>query len=270
MDMDSKENLPTNIPVDRAQSNILCKKKLLKDPCLCLMGDINMPEMYEIYDAFSVNYDELVKHEDCDKVFRNTLLSICDWKGKTVFEAGVGTGRVTAIYAGATNKIIAVDRSSHMISVAKKNLAQYLDKIEFAVKDNLSLSEFSVKADIFIEGWAFGHTVCDKPDSVERITEMLVKQATDLIKPCGKIIFVETLGTGNEEPKVSRKPLERFYKLLEDKYGFSRKAIRTDYLFETLDDALRILGFFFGEEMSKLVKERGNKRVPECTGIWVK
>ena len=129
-----------------------------------------------------------------DKNFRSTLLSICDWKGKTVFEAGVGTGRVTAIYADSAGRIIAADRSAHMIKAAKENLAQYSNKIEFAVKDNFSLSELAVKADIFIEGWACGHAVCDKPDTVEQI--------------------VETLGTGNEDPTDPSETLERFYKLL--------------------------------------------------------
>ena len=46
--------------------------------------------------------------------------------------------------------------------------------------------------------------------------------------------------------------------------------MRTDYLFKTVHEASRVLGFFFGEEMSKLVKEKGTKRVPERTGIWIK
>ena len=33
-----------------------------------------MPEMYEIYDAYSANYDELVNYEDCDKNFKDALL----------------------------------------------------------------------------------------------------------------------------------------------------------------------------------------------------
>ena len=226
--------------------------------------------MYEIYDSYSANYDELVRYEDCDKNFKNALLSICDWTDKTVFEAGIGTGRITAIYAGLAKKVIATDRSIHMIDAAKKNLDQYLSKIEFVVKDNFSLKELAVKADIFVEGWAFGHAVCDMPDKVEEISEVFIKQASYLVKPEGKIILIETLGTGNEEPKPPAVPLEKFYTLLENKYGFVRKVIRTDYLFETADEASRILGFFFGEEMKELAIKRGNKRFPECSGIWIK
>ncbi len=229
-----------------------------------------MPEMYKIYDAYSANYDELVNHEDCDKNFKNALLSICGWTGKTVVEAGVGTGRVTAVYAGIVKRIIAADRSIHMISAAKRNLSQYLNKIEFIVRDNLSLKDVASQNDIFIEGWSFGHIVCDMPDKIEEITKALVNQALSLVKPEGKIIFIETLGTGNEEPKPPVETLRKFYSLLENRYGFVRKEIRTDYLFETVEEASRILGFFFGEEMSQLVKKLGNKRFPECTGIWIK
>lgn len=230
-----------------------------------------MPEMYDIYATHSANYDELVNCEDADGNFARELLSLCDWKDKTVFEAGAGTGRVTSIYAKLAKRIIVADRASHMIDRAKLNLADYSDKIIFEIKDNLHLSELTLKADIFVEGWSFGHSVCDVPyEEVDDITDKLINQTLSLTKPGGRIVLVETLGTGNENPKVPADNLRKFYDLLENKYSFKCTAVRTDYLFDSVESAARICGFFFGDEMRKKIIAGNSRRVLECTGIWVK
>lgn len=53
----------------------------------------------------------------------------------------------------------------------------------------------------------------------------------------------------------------------ENERGFQRRAIRTDYRFDSVAEAARILGFFFGEPMVERVEAAGSERVPECTGL---
>ena len=48
----------------------------------------------------------------------------------------------------------------------------------------------------------------------------------------------------------------------------SRVDLRTDYAFETVDDAAQTLGFFFGEKMEQRIRARQWARVPECTGVY--
>jgi hypothetical protein len=86
--------------------------------------------------------------------------------------------------------------------------------------------------------------------------------------PPSTIVFVETLGTGVEHPQAPAPALAELYELLEHEHGFSRRVVQTDYLFTSRDEAVTLMGFFFGKEMAAGVAARGLLRVPEFTGIW--
>jgi hypothetical protein len=76
----------------------------------------------------------------------------------------------------------------------------------------------------------------------------------------------ESLGTGNESP-VKLDHLKNFYPWL-DEAGFQKKWIRTDYQFESLEEAEYLSRFFFGDEMGDKVKRKNWVVLPECTGVW--
>ncbi|HEX2989536.1 MAG TPA: hypothetical protein VHO49_02600, partial [Anaerolineales bacterium] len=61
--------------------------------------------------------------------------------------------------------------------------------------------------------------------------------------------------------------VEPAYQWLEAN-GFDSKWIRTDYRFESLDEAIELAGFFFGEELAEQVRANGSVILPECTGVW--
>jgi hypothetical protein len=82
----------------------------------------------------------------------------------------------------------------------------------------------------------------------------------------GTIILFESLGTGNEEP-VRLKQVESTYRWL-DANGFQNKWIRTDYRFESLEEAEYLARFFFGDELGNKVRQNNWVVLPECTGIW--
>jgi len=87
-----------------------------------------------------------------------------------------------------------------------------------------------------------------------------------VLRDGGTIILFESLGTGYESPQRLAH-LENFYNWLDDR-GFRNKWIRTDYLFESPEEAGRIAGFFFGNDMkARILKERMTI-LPECTGVW--
>ena len=56
-----------------------------------------MPSMYEIYDAHSDRYHELVMREDYQGNLARALKRVARWRDAVVVEAGIGTGRVTRI-----------------------------------------------------------------------------------------------------------------------------------------------------------------------------
>jgi hypothetical protein len=69
-------------------------------------------------------------------------------------------------------------------------------------------------------------------------------------------------------PAPPSRELAEYYAWLEEEQGFTRDAIRTDYLFASVDEAAAVTGFFFGAGFAERVRAEGWTRVPECTGIW--
>jgi ubiquinone/menaquinone biosynthesis C-methylase UbiE len=229
-----------------------------------------MPSMYEIYDSYSFEYDELVNHEDFQNNLSKKLFEIADFTGKTVIEPGIGTGKVTKLYIEKAKFVFGLDRANHMLERAKMNLSDFSDKISFHNIDNLNIAGINLKADIVIEGWGFGHTINDNELAIKETVKKLLEQCRQVLNPGGKIIIIETMGSGTNKPGAPMASLAQFYTILEKDYGFQNEIVRTDYRFDSVEQAARICGFFFGEQFSDYVKSNELKIVPEFTGIWHK
>lgn len=110
---------------------------------------------------------------------------------------------------------------------------------------------------------------------------------TRILRPGGKIIIIESLGVGKETP--SRPAALDPYMTYLDEKGFESKAIRTDYKFNDLDEAVELCRVFFGYFWifpffpwfmnglnSVLTRPKKAKKVtannwvllPESTGVW--
>jgi SAM-dependent methyltransferase len=227
-----------------------------------------MPSMFEIYEKHAVEYDQLVDAEDYQGNFGNYLRQVADWEGKTVLEAGVGTGRVTQLYADLAASAVCFDQSPHMLEAAKRRLSRFGGKISYRVGDNLKMPEVSPKCDIFVEGWSWGHSVVGSSDPVATIAEALIRGVRPSLKPDAVMMVVETMGTNTATPAPPEPRLDRFYKVLVNELGFHQAIIRTDYRFATSEDAIRIMGFFFGETMEKALADSRPTIVTEWTGVW--
>jgi ubiquinone/menaquinone biosynthesis C-methylase UbiE len=223
-----------------------------------------MPKMYEIYDRYAENYDELVSREDYLNNLHTFLNSIIT--GASVLELGAGTGRVTQMYIDKVQQAICCDRASHMLERAKHNLKDYSYKITFECIDTRQINPLKVKVDCVVEGWALGHTALDEFHRIDAFVSDLFQDLSKLLNDNGKMIFIETLGTNTEHPLIPDERLKTFYNLLEERYHMKKYVIRTDYRFKSLAEAKRILSFFFGEQMKDEVKDR---YVKEYTGVWV-
>ena len=210
-----------------------------------------MPTMTEIYQNNSFEYDELVTHEDYLGNLHKTLHAIFNFNEKSVIELGTGTGRLTQLYIQKVKKAYCYDNSNHMLNKAKIN-------------------KIKEKADFVIEGWSFGHAVNDIDCNIFSVTDNLVENCKSLLNKNGKIIIFETLGTNTKTPTAPTKALKSFYSYLEDKHKFKRVVIDTDYRFKTADEAVRVMGFFFGEKMAESLSKLNNNIVKEFTGMWYK
>jgi len=227
-----------------------------------------MPAFSEIYLLHADSYDELVSHEDYPGNLNVRLASLFDFSGKTFIEPGTGTGRLTGFYIEKAARTLCLDLSSHMLERAARNLERFGDKIVFDICDNLALHTLDHRADFVIEGWSFGHCAAASGTELEAVTDYLVANSLRLLNPGGTAIFIETLGTNVTEPRAPGKVLSDFYGLLENRHGFTREIVSTDYRFTDYGEAARIMGNFFGDAMKSAVEEKKERIIPEFTGIW--
>jgi SAM-dependent methyltransferase len=229
---------------------------------------LNVPSMYEIYDRHATEYDRLVSAEDYQGNLARHLLDLADWRGRSILEAGTGTGRLTRIYAESAASITCLDRSVHMLETAARHLERYRHKIHFLQADNLSLPRMDSKADIFLEGWSWGHSIVDQPEPVHVVCNRLFDGVRRNLASDGMIIIIETMGTNVTKPRPPHPRLAEFYQLLEEAYSFKSAVIRTDYSFKTVEDAAKTMGFFFGTEMEQDITQNRITVIPEWTGVW--
>ncbi|MBN1647183.1 MAG: class I SAM-dependent methyltransferase [Spirochaetales bacterium] len=229
-----------------------------------------MPSMYEIYKEHAAAYDELVNAEDYAGNLRAFLQRATDWHGTIVCEAGIGTGRVTRMYIDSVQRVYGFDRETHMLDACSINLADYSSRLELAVGNNTEFPGIPEKADIFIEGWSFLHTMADNEDHCRSVFAKMYREISLNLKKNAIMILIESLGTNVQAAAPPTPAAEKFYALLELEYGFSRHILNTDYRFPSCNEAARIMGFFFGNRMAELVSIQGKSVVPEFTGVWKK
>lgn len=80
------------------------------------------------------------------------------------------------------------------------------------------------------------------------------------------VVVIETLGHGVCEPTRRSTLHER----LEEVWGFQCEWDRTDYSFDSVEEAVAYTNFFFGREVSQQLGNEGARVMTECTGMWVK
>jgi ubiquinone/menaquinone biosynthesis C-methylase UbiE len=228
-----------------------------------------MPTFEEIYAQHAAQYDALVAREDYQGNILRTLQEIHPLAGADVVEFGAGTGRLTRLLAPVVRSIRAYDQSAHMLSVAETTLkATGATNWRLEAADNRALPVESASADMSIAGWSFGHATVWNEAAWRADVEAAVDEMLRVVRPGGVAVILETMGTGSDTPQPPTQMLADYYAYLERERGFSATAIRTDYQFASLDEAVGLTTFFFGDQMGERVQREGLVTLPECTGVW--
>jgi len=218
----------------------------------------------DVYNQYADNYERLVVREDYQHHIIPALQKIAPLTGKDIIETGAGTGRLTCMLAPLANSIRAYDISEHMLSVAASKMKNNgWMNWETGITDHRSLPAPDASADICISGWSVCYLVDWSNGDWQSDVEKALAEMQRVLKPGGVIILLETQGTGFETPHPPDH-LKEYYHFLED-HGFSSTWIRTDYDFDSLQEAKELTQFFFGDELASQLTGRV---LPECTGIW--
>ena len=223
----------------------------------------------KIYESDAERYEALIFREDHLGNIPRTLDEIINVEGLDIVDLGAGTGRLTMMLAPRARFINSFDISDHMLDVTRSRLkALGLNNWRVEVADHRSVPLADDSVDLVVSGWSVSYLAVWNPDSWRAELEKWLEEMKRVLRPNSHIVLFESLGTGNESP-IRLPHLENYYPWL-DEMGFQNKWIRTDYQFESLDEAVVLAGFFFGEELADQVRERGSVSLPECTGVWWK
>lgn len=228
-----------------------------------------MTDFKAIYATQAHRYDRMVEREDQRGNLLATLLEICPLQGKIAVDMGAGTGRMTRLLALMAKRVYAFDQAPAMVEVAQQVLEESgLTNWRVGVADNRALPLPDACADVVVEGWSFAHAVGWSPDHWQAEVAKMMAEMRRILKPNGTFILLETMGTGTRQPQPPNESLARLYAWWESTYGLSYRWIRTDYQFETVQEADELTRFFFGDTLAdKLVQEKATL-LPECTGVW--
>ena len=232
-----------------------------------------MDHYQQIYSQQAADYQRMIAAEDVDGNLLAALQEITPLQGKRILDLGSGTGRLPVMFTEANGKpgqIVALDLQYAML---RENLHQ-----REACTRTWTLLQTDMRriplaegwADVVIAGWAVGHLTGWYPTSWRDEISQVLAEMQRMVVPGGRLIILETLGTGSLKPTPPSRSLVTLYAWLEEVWAFSRQVIRTDYQFADVEEAVRSTEFFFGAGLAERIRKYGWARLPEWTGLWFK
>jgi ubiquinone/menaquinone biosynthesis C-methylase UbiE len=221
----------------------------------------------KIYQSEGDRYEALISREDYQGNILRAIKEILPVDGLDILDLGAGTGRLTLLLAARARSIRAFDASAEMLRVCRERLlASGLSNWQVDVADHRQLPVPAHSADLVVSGWSVSYLAVWNQEQGQAELDKWLTEMQRVLRPGGTIILFESLGTGNEEP-VRLEHVESTYQWLEAN-GFQHKWIRTDYRFDSLEEAIELSRFFFGEQLGDRVEKNQSVILPECTGVW--
>jgi ubiquinone/menaquinone biosynthesis C-methylase UbiE len=226
-----------------------------------------MPTEQQVYETHADQYERMIRREDYQNNIERAIEQILAPDGLDIVDLGAGTGRLTRLLAPRARSICAFDLSAHMLAETEKSLREMgLANWQTGVADHRQIPLPAESADLVVSGWSFCYLAVWGGAEWKSALEAGLAEIKRILRPGGTVILLETLGTGHAAPRPLEK-LAGYYAWLEEK-GFQSTWMRTDYRFESLDEAAELAAFFFGEQMGQEVRVKNWQVLPECTGVW--
>jgi ubiquinone/menaquinone biosynthesis C-methylase UbiE len=226
-----------------------------------------MPTQAEIYKTEADKYEALIAREDYQGNILKSLRKITPLENRIVYDLGTGTGRLAFMVAPHVSMVRAFDISEEMLRVCRdKFTTSGLANWQVVVADHRQLPVDNYSADLVLSGWSVAYLAEWNPETVRSELEKWLGEMKRVLRPNSHIVLFESLGTGNELP-IRLTHLKDYYPWL-DEAGFQNKWVRTDFKFDSLEEAEFLSRFFFGDGLADRVKKNNWVILPECTGVW--
>jgi len=221
----------------------------------------------KIYQTDGDRYEALISREDHQGNIMKALEEIVNPDDLDILDLGAGTGRLAVMLAPRAKSMRAFDASEEMLRVCRNKLeASELSNWKVEVADHRQLPVEDGSADLVVSGWSVAYLAVWNPETWRDELEKWLGEMKRVLRRGSYIILFESLGTGNESP-IELEHLKEYYPWL-DEAGFQKKWIRTDYKFESIEEAEELSRFFFGDDLGDKVKANNWAILPECTGVW--
>ena len=221
----------------------------------------------KIYQSEGDRYEALISREDHLGNIPRAIDEILNVDGLEILDLGAGTGRLALLLAPRAQSIHAFDASAEMLRVCRERLVRSgLTNWQVDVADHRQLPIPDHSADLAVSGWSVSYLAVWNQENGQAELAKWLDEMKRVLRKDGTIILFESLGTGNEAP-VRLEHVESTYNWL-DANGFESKWLRTDYKFDSLEEAVELSRFFFGDELGEKVERNQWVILPECTGVW--
>jgi SAM-dependent methyltransferase len=201
----------------------------------------------EVFHAFS-------RAEDPATGLGPRLLELARFEDQRVLEIGCGTGRFTSWIARRARQIIPIDQSWGLLGQFDRR-----SPVRPVLGRGQELPITSGAVDSIFMGFVLAHMT---PGARSKV----LRECDRVLRPCSSGIWVtEDHWSGafhqlrGREECVAACPVER----LIDQHGFRMiEILDTQIVFDSVEDAARVLGRLCREEVADQVRERGLANIP--------
>ena len=223
-----------------------------------------------IYRHRAADYHRLITPEDVDGNLLPALEQITPLRDKRILDLGTGTGRIPLLLNQPNNQVVGLDLHAAMLAENRYQRQQTGGQWALAQADMRTLPVPDHWAEVVIAGWSIGHLTGWYPQTWRSQIRRILQEMQRVMKPGGVLMIIETLTTGSLVPVPPSPLLAKYYTWLENKWGFTRQEISTDYQFASVEQAVAYTEFFFGQDLAAVIRQQGWSRLPEWTGVWSK
>src|SRR5262245_40218412 len=229
-----------------------------------------MEHYEEVYSSQADAYHQLIAAEDVDGQLLAALERVTRLRGVRLLDLGTGTGRLPLLLADHGAQIVGLDLHHDMLRQNMVQRQQLGGRWQLVQGDIRHLPFPNDWADVVTAGWAIGHMLRWFGDDWQAQIGRALDEMHRVVAPGGSLIVIETLSTGSVTPTPPSEGHAEYYAWREERWGFSRQTIQTDYQFASVDEAVARTEFFFGAAMADRIRAEGWARLPEWTGVWSK